>query len=73
MVEKSKTFGSCCTLSTITANISIPFGGYVPGQSIPVKVDLENNSGIKISNVKLTLHKVKYYPMILFTNYYFEI
>ncbi|XP_033226802.1 arrestin domain-containing protein 17-like [Belonocnema kinseyi] len=57
MVEKCKAFGCYCTLSTITANLSIPLGGYVPGQSIPVNVDLENKSGIKISNVKLTLHK----------------
>ena len=38
--------------------VSLPVGGYVPGQDIPISVDVENNSDVPIHEVKCTLKKV---------------
>lgn len=59
MLEKNKTFCClCCGSPPLSINISIPVRGYVPGQSIPVKVNVENQSGITVEKVKLILQKV---------------
>jgi len=38
--------------------LSLPVSGYVPGQDIPITVDVENNSDVPIREVKCTLRKV---------------
>lgn len=59
MFEKSKTFCClCCGSPPLAVNISLPVRGYVPGQTIPVKVNVENQSGITVETVKLILQKV---------------
>lgn len=59
MLEKNKTFCCfCCGSPPLSINISIPVSGYVSGQSIPVKVNVENQSGITVDKVKLILQKV---------------
>ncbi|KAJ9599747.1 hypothetical protein L9F63_026405, partial [Diploptera punctata] len=58
--EVSKTFGFCCWKSgPLNVVLSLPVGGYVPGQDIPVTVDIENGSDIPIREVKCTLRKVR--------------
>ncbi|KAL7297338.1 hypothetical protein TKK_0009730 [Trichogramma kaykai] len=61
-LEKSKTFGCfCCVSPPLTVDITLPVRGYVPGQSIPVKVNVENQSGIQVDTIKLKLEKVVTY------------
>jgi hypothetical protein len=57
--EVSKHFGFCCWSSgPLTMTLSLPISGYVPGQDIPITVDVENNSNVPIREVKCTLRKV---------------
>lgn len=57
--EVSKHFGFCCWKSgPLTMTLSLPVGGYVPGQDIPVTVDIENGSDVPIREVKCTLRKL---------------
>lgn len=59
MIEKNKTFCClCCGSKPLNINVSIPVRGYVPGQTIPVRVDVENRSGISIEEIKIKLQKV---------------
>ena len=60
MEEKTKTFCClCCASLPLSINVSLPVRGYVPGQSMPIKVDIENQSGVRVNTVKLMLQKVK--------------
>lgn len=57
--EMSKTFCClCCGTQPLTVNYSLPVRGYVPGQSMPIKVSVENTSGVTVDTVKLILCKV---------------
>lgn len=57
--EVSKHFGFCCWSSgPLTMTVSLPVSGYVPGQDIPISVDVENNSDVPIREVKCTLRKL---------------
>ncbi|XP_014476867.1 PREDICTED: arrestin domain-containing protein 3 [Dinoponera quadriceps] len=57
--EMSKTFCClCCGTPPLTVNFSLPVRGYVPGQSMPIKINVENLSGVVVSRVKLILAKV---------------
>lgn len=59
MIEDSKTFCClCCGSPPLSVNVSLPVRGYVPGQKIQMKVDVENQSGKEIEVVKLKLQKV---------------
>ena len=59
MEEKNKTFCClCCASLPLSVNVSLPVRGYVPGQSMPIKVNIENQSGVVVDSVKLTLEKV---------------
>ena len=58
-MEKSKNFCClCCGSPPLTINVKLPVRGYVPGQSIPVNLNIENQSGVTIKNVKVMLKKV---------------
>ncbi|KAK7866141.1 hypothetical protein R5R35_004789 [Gryllus longicercus] len=58
-LEKEKYFCCCCCKSgPLTLVLSLPVGGYVPGQAIPVTVELDNNSGTNVANVICTLRKI---------------
>ncbi|XP_051165266.1 arrestin domain-containing protein 17-like [Leptopilina boulardi] len=62
MEEKTKTFCClCCASAPLSVNISLPVRGYVPGQSMPIKVNVENQSGVEVTTVKLILQKVVTY------------
>ncbi|XP_078042154.1 arrestin domain-containing protein 17 isoform X2 [Augochlora pura] len=57
--EMSKTFCClCCASAPLTVNYSLPVRGYVPGQSMPVKINVENASGVTVDTVKLILCKI---------------
>ncbi|KAJ8672951.1 hypothetical protein QAD02_004212 [Eretmocerus hayati] len=61
-LEANKNFGClCCASPPLSVNISLPVRGYVPGQTIPIRVNVENESGKRINTVKLTLQKVVTY------------
>ncbi|XP_062614117.1 arrestin domain-containing protein 3-like [Saccostrea cucullata] len=45
----------CCTSGPISAFLSLPRRGYVPGDIIPVTVELENLSSRKIASSSITL------------------
>jgi hypothetical protein len=61
-LEKNKTFCClCCASMPLSVNISIPVRGYVPGQTIPIKVNVENQSGVEVDKVKLLLQKIVTY------------
>lgn len=36
----------------------IPYTGFVPGQNIPITVELDNNSNVAIDAVKIILERV---------------
>ncbi|XP_032663974.1 arrestin domain-containing protein 17 isoform X2 [Odontomachus brunneus] len=57
--EMSKTFCClCCGSPPLTVNFSLPVRGYVPGQSMPIKINVENQSSIVVNTIKLVLSKV---------------
>lgn len=77
-VEKIKTFFClCCGSPPLSVKILLPVKGYVPGQSIPVRVIVKNQSGVRVERVKLHLEQVHqlYFFVIQFfsfRNYLFE-
>ena len=48
----------CCTSGPISALLSLPRRGYVPGDIIPVAVEIENLSSRKIESASITLKMV---------------
>lgn len=56
--EVSKSFYCCCFKSKpLLMKVSLPFSGYVPGQSVQVSVELNNQSNVDVEGVKLALEK----------------
>ncbi|XP_069691629.1 arrestin domain-containing protein 2-like [Periplaneta americana] len=61
-LEKSKYFCCCCCKSgPMNFIFHIPSKGYVPGQYIPVTVDIENGSNVKVLYVTCELLKTVTY------------
>ncbi|XP_076181787.1 arrestin domain-containing protein 17 isoform X2 [Ptiloglossa arizonensis] len=57
--EMSKTFCClCCATAPLTVNYSLPVRGYVPGQTMPIKINVENSSSVTVNTVKLVLYKI---------------
>ncbi|XP_011861149.1 PREDICTED: arrestin domain-containing protein 2 [Vollenhovia emeryi] len=57
--EMSKTFGClCCGSPPLTVNFSLPTRGYVPGQSMPIKINVENLSNVVVNTIRLMLCKI---------------
>ncbi|XP_071567178.1 arrestin domain-containing protein 17 isoform X2 [Temnothorax nylanderi] len=57
--EMSKTFCClCCGTPPLTVNFSLPARGYVPGQSMPIKINVENLSNVVVTVIKLILREV---------------
>ena len=48
----------CCTSGPISALLSLPRRGYVPGDIVPVAVEIENLSSRKIESASITLKMV---------------
>lgn len=60
MIENSKQFCClCCRSQPLTMNISLPVEGYVSGQNIPVRINVENQSGIEVKKVNIILQSVR--------------
>ncbi|XP_053973989.1 arrestin domain-containing protein 17 [Hylaeus volcanicus] len=57
--EMTKTFCClCCATAPLTVNYSLPVRGYVPGQTMPIKLNVENASSVTVDTVKLILCKI---------------
>lgn len=57
--EMSKTFCClCCGSPPLTVNFSLPVRGYVPGQSMPININVENSSNVVVNTIKLILRKI---------------
>lgn len=55
---KEKIFGCCCCESDPMQLINIlPRGGFVPGESIPVSIEVDNNSDVRIDFVRVKLRE----------------
>lgn len=56
--EKEKFYCCCCCESgPMTLVLCIPYTGYVPGQIIPLTIELDNNSNVAIEEVKIKLER----------------
>lgn len=57
--EKEKFYCCCCCESgPMTLVLCIPYTGFVPGQIIPLTIELDNNSNVAIEEVKIKLERV---------------
>lgn len=58
-MEMTKNFCClCCRSPPLTVNVDVPVRGFVPGQPIPVNMNIENQSGVTVETVKIILKKV---------------
>ncbi|XP_012225775.1 arrestin domain-containing protein 17 isoform X2 [Linepithema humile] len=48
----------CCDTSPLTVNFSLPVRGYVSGQSMPIRINVENLSNVAVNTIKLALCKI---------------
>lgn len=55
----------CCKSGPLHAEVIIPAGGYVPGQSIPISADIDNASNVKVDQLRVILRKI----VVFSTNY----
>lgn len=51
----------CCKSGPISATLYLETIGFVPGEGIPIHVEIENRSGRKISAASVTLLMVNLY------------
>ena len=42
-------------------SLSIPVRGFVPGQTVPLKINLKNDSNVRVSKIRIVLKKVIIY------------
>lgn len=47
----------CCRSGPLHAEVMIPAGGFVPGQSIPISIDVSNASNVKVDRLRVALRK----------------
>lgn len=58
-IEKQKSLGCLCWRSgPIDMSLNIPYTGFVPGQSIPITLEIENLSRTSIEAVKFNIHQM---------------
>lgn len=58
-LDMTKTFCClCCVSQPLNVHVSLPSRGYVPGQVMPIKINVENQSDIRVESVKLVLRKI---------------
>lgn len=48
----------CCRSGPLTYGAYLPAKGYIPGQDIPITVEIENGSNVKVQEVTCELLKV---------------
>jgi len=64
--EKEKFYCCCCCKSgPMTMILYVPYIGFVPGQSIPITIELDNNSNVEIDSIKIELERVIFLDIIL--------
>lgn len=58
--ELKEKFYCCCFCQSgpLTLIVCIPYSGFVPGQCIPVTVELDNNSNVDVDTIKIKLDRV---------------
>lgn len=57
-LDLEKTFCCfCCRSGPLHAEVIIPAGGYVPGQTIPISADINNASNVKVDRLRVILRK----------------
>ncbi|KAI4477956.1 hypothetical protein M0804_012436 [Polistes exclamans] len=57
--DMSKSFSClCCASAPLNVSYSLPVRGYVPGQSMPIKVNVENLSTVTVNRIALILCKI---------------
>lgn len=44
----------------MTLVVCVPYTGFVPGQIIPLTIELDNNSNVAIDAVKIKLERVRF-------------
>ena len=58
-LEETKYFCYCCCRSGPLSYVAyLPAKGYIPGQDIPITVEIENGSDVKVQEVTCELLKV---------------
>jgi len=58
-LEIEKSFCCCwCKSGPLTLVVNLPYSGFVPGQHIPVTLEVDNASNIRVDNVVVRLQKV---------------
>ncbi|XP_016953776.1 arrestin domain-containing protein 2 [Drosophila biarmipes] len=71
-VESQRTFYCFpCRSSPLSMRLSLPQGGYVPGQTVPVEVMVTNDSGVAVEEITVKLAMVVIYysqPLCADTN-----
>ncbi|XP_075210392.1 arrestin domain-containing protein 3-like [Lycorma delicatula] len=57
--ELEKSFCCCwCKSGPLQLVIAMPYAGFVPGQSIPLTIEVDNASNVEVSNVIVELNKI---------------
>lgn len=51
----------CCKSDPLLMTVTVPFGGFVPGQDIPIKVSYINKSDVNIIATQFRLHRIIHY------------
>ncbi|XP_026741455.1 arrestin domain-containing protein 17 [Trichoplusia ni] len=68
-IQLEKTFCCfCCASPPLSVDVQAPVSGYVPGQVIPIRIDIENKSNVQLHLVKIFLRKVVTYRATSPTN-----
>lgn len=64
--EKEKKYCCCCCKSgPMTMIVYIPYTGFVPGQFIPVTIELDNHSNVDVDSIKIKLERVNILKIII--------
>ncbi|XP_051165262.1 arrestin domain-containing protein 17-like isoform X4 [Leptopilina boulardi] len=63
-VEETKKFGIFSNSPPLSVTLSLPFRGYVPGQIIPITVNVNNLSGVEVNDIKLKLEMYARYLQV---------
>lgn len=58
MEEVEKFCCWCCESDPLMMTVTVPFGGFVPGQDIPIKVSYVNNSDVDVEKTEISLIRI---------------
>lgn len=57
----------------MTLVVCVPYSGFVPGQIIPLTIELDNNSNVSIDVVKVKLERVRFLYVLYFNDLIYEL